>query len=175
MARDLGFLATAASLLIFGMVAVTHRNLFRAVIAFLGVLLSTAVLFLLLQAETVALVQVMVYIGGVMIFLLYGVLLTSELGGNMPHGSLSVRLSAVAGCAALAALLLTGIWTSHFPQQDTAAGPIADLKGVGLRLLDAGGDGFLLPFELVSVLLLAALLAAIAMARKDRDSTEDAA
>ena len=168
MIRELGFFATAAALLIFGMVAVTHRNLFRAVIAFLGVLLSTAVLFLLLQAETVALVQVMVYIGGVMIFLLYGVLLTSELGGNMLHHSKSIRLSALAGCLILAALLLAGIWTSHFPQQDTAA-PIADLKGIGLRLLDAGPEGFLFPFELVSVLLLAALLAAIAMARKDQE------
>ncbi len=174
--RDVGFYLSAAGMLSCGLAAVTLRDLFKTVMAFLGLLLFTAVLFLVLEAETVALVQVMVYIGGVMIFLLYGVLLTSELGGKTVPCSGAQRIAALVGCASLATLLILAIWALPLPvaaalvstreaPPTVAFAPIADLGSIGMRLLDPGPEGFLLPFELISVLLLGAAVGAIALTR----------
>lgn len=173
--RDAFFYALCAALLGLAGVTVLARNLFRAALALLGVLLCTAVLFMLLRAEMVALVQVMVYIGGIMIFVLYAVLLTSELGGRMP-GPSPVKIAASVFCAALA-FGVVGALASRAGRADSGAsadgaapGPdnIASLKALGLRLLDPGPDGFLIPFELISLVLLAAMVGAIAIARDDK-------
>lgn len=170
--RDLFFYGTGGVLLALALLTVTARNLFRAALSLLGVLWCTAMLFLLLKAEMVALVQVMVYIGGIMIFVLYAVLLTSELGGRMPKPSLSKLIGG--GIAALAFLaMLAGIsrWAARStvdivgPGAQPPVGNIASLKAIGLRLLDPGPDGFLVPFEIISVVLLAAMVGAIAIAR----------
>ncbi len=174
-------------------ITVLARNLFRAALGLLGVLVGTAALFLLLQAEMVALVQVMVYIGGIMIFVLYAVLLTSELGGKMPGPSplkwvfgLAVAGTALAflvdlvhkaHCTLAASLMpaadgandaATGAVNAAASSGATAvSGGVASMHSLGLRLLDAGPNGFLVPFELISVLLLAAMVGAIALARHD--------
>ncbi len=183
--RDAFFYALCALLLGLAVLTVAAGNLFRAALALLGVLLCTAVLFLLLQAEMAALAQVMVYIGGIMIFVLYAVLLTSELGGRMPAPSpvkmlLGVAVAAVAlgflaglaqktgaGAAAARARMHAESATkeSAASSADAEAGVnIASLKTLGQKLLDP--KGFLIPFELISVLLLAAMVGAIAVARQ---------
>jgi NADH-quinone oxidoreductase subunit J len=188
--RDIFFYALCAALLGLAGMTVLARNLFRSALSLLGVLLCTAILFVLLQAEMVALVQVMVYIGGIMIFVLYAVLLTSELGGRMASASplkigLAVVVAAVSlgslGCLAKragaageapAASLMVPAGT-----EPSASAPgelsgavipsrnIASLKTLGALFLDP--KGFLIPFELISVLLLAAMVGAIAVARDE--------
>lgn len=162
--RDAFFYALCAAMLGLAFVAATARNLFRASLGLLGVLLGTASLFLLLQAELAALAQIMVYIGGILIFVLYAVLLTSELGGRM--ASPSPAKIAVALAASLAAFGGLGrlAWGAAAPGR-IPDGPIAALKPIGARLLSTGPGGFLVPFELVSLLLLAALVGAVAVAR----------
>jgi NADH-quinone oxidoreductase subunit J len=169
--KDAFFYALCAVLLGLAGATVLARNLFRSALALLGVLLCTAILFLLLQAEMVALVQVMVYIGGIMIFVLYAVLLTSELGGRMASPSpLKIAAAVVVGAVAFGALgsLAFKAAAPHRPVAVTdlpgdGARNIASMKTLGERLLDP--DGFLVPFELISVLLLAAMVGAIAVAR----------
>jgi NADH-quinone oxidoreductase subunit J len=171
--RDLFFYGISAALVGLAGITVLARNLFRAALALLGVLLCTAVLFILLQAELVALVQVMVYIGGIMIFVLYAVLLTSELGGRMP-GPSGLK---VGGAGIAAALVLTMLltWAGNARGGSTAAEAaaqagvnIASVRSLGQRLLDPGPQGFLVPFELISVVLLAAMVGAIAIARSGK-------
>ncbi|MDQ3000436.1 MAG: NADH-quinone oxidoreductase subunit J [Fibrobacterota bacterium] len=162
--RDFFFYALCAALLGLAGFTVLGRNLFRSALSLLGVLLCTAILFLLLNAEMVALVQVMVYIGGIMIFVLYAVLLTSDLGGRMASPSPLKIIIAIAvaslsfGCLALLATKAVSAGTNP----DGA--PIASIATLGLRLLDP--KGFLIPFELISVLLLSAMVGAIAIARE---------
>jgi NADH-quinone oxidoreductase subunit J len=179
--RDLLFYAIGAALLGLALVTVTARNLFRAALGLLGVLWCTAMLFLLLKAEMVALVQVMVYIGGIMIFVLYAVLLTSELGGKMPRPSWArVGGGLAAGAVFVSMLFALARWSREAtvdivgpgaPAQQTN---IAPLKGLGLRLLDPGPHGFLVPFELISVVLLAAMVGAIAIARQGKEALRPA-
>jgi NADH-quinone oxidoreductase subunit J len=174
--RDLFFYALCGAMLGLAAVTVLARNLFRASLGLLGVLLGTAALFLLLKAEMSALVQVMVYIGGILIFVLYAVLLTSELGGRMSGPSPAKVAMAAAAAVAAFAYLGRLAWSAASPNEHDAsavAAPIAALKPLGARLLDPGPGGFLVPFELISALLLAALVGAIAVARAGRpDRTE---
>jgi NADH-quinone oxidoreductase subunit J len=188
--RDFFFYALCAALLGLAGMTVLARNLFRSALALLGVLLCTAILFLLLQAEMVALVQVMVYIGGIMIFVLYAVLLTSELGGRMASASpLKIATAAIVAAVALGSLgclaaragaaggaesgrfadpEITGDFDGEPGKLPGAAAPstnIASLKTLGALFLDP--KGFLIPFELISVLLLAAMVGAIAVARDE--------
>jgi NADH-quinone oxidoreductase subunit J len=171
--RDVLFYAIGAALLGLALLTVTARNLFRSALALLGVLWCTAMLFILLKAEMVALVQVMVYIGGIMIFVLYAVLLTSELGGRMPKPSLArIGGGLAAGLAFFSMLFGLALWSREAtveivgPGATVQPGNIASLKGLGLRLLDPGAQGFLVPFELISVVLLASMVGAIAIARQ---------
>jgi NADH-quinone oxidoreductase subunit J len=196
--KDLFFYALCAVLLGLAGATVLARNLFRSALALLGVLLCTAVLFLLLQAEMVALVQVMVYIGGIMIFVLYAVLLTSELGGRMASPSplkigMAVIVAAVAlgslGCLAKRAgdsaasqvangsldgsegMMDAGVDVGAVLAGRQEASPnIASMKNLGERLLDP--KGFLIAFELISVLLLAAMVGAIAVARDGKGGAQ---
>ena len=170
--RDLFFYGVGAALLGLALLAVAARNLFRSALALLGVLWCTAMLFILLKAEMVALVQVMVYIGGIMIFVLYAVLLTSELGGKMPRPAAIRYVSGAAAATLFLGFLLSlSRWVAGHtvevvgPGAEAPIGNIASLKDLGLRLLDPGPDGFLVPFEIISVVLLSAMVGAIAIAR----------
>jgi NADH-quinone oxidoreductase subunit J len=169
--RDLFFYALCAAMLGLAAVTVLARNLFRASLGLLGVLLGTAALFLLLKAEMSALVQVMVYIGGILIFVLYAVLLTSELGGRMSGPSPAKVAMAAAAAVAAFAYLGRLAWSAASPNEHDAsavAAPHAAHNPQG-----APQRGFLVPFELISALLLAALVGAIAVARAGRpDRTE---
>lgn len=168
--RDVFFYALCAVLLGLAVATVLARNLFRSALSLLGVLLCTAILFLLLQAEMVALVQVMVYIGGIMIFVLYAVLLTSELAGRMASPS-PLKIGLALGVSAIALGSLGGLAkrigaSADYPGATMASDAtvnIASMKTLGALLLDP--KGFLIPFELISVLLLAAMVGAIAVAR----------
>ncbi len=165
--RDLFFYGVCSVLLGLAMLTVAASNLFRAALSLLGVLFCTAILFILLQAELVALVQVMVYIGGILIFVLYAVLLTSELGGKMPSPARPKAWAAL-GLSLATLAVLAGVSRGTGPSSESAQGNIAAVKSLGLRLLDPGPNGFLVPFELISVLLLAAMVGAIAIARQGR-------
>lgn len=158
------FYALAAAMLGFAAVTVLARNLFRAALGLLGVLWCTAILFVALRAEMVALVQVMVYIGGIMIFVLYAVLLTSELGGRMA-GPSTFKAGGALVAAGTAAAVIAGFAKRAGVTDTLRSGNVAALKSLGVRLLDPGPLGFLVPFELISVLLLAAMVGAIAVAR----------
>jgi len=162
------FYCLGAVLLIFAGFTVLSKNLFRSVLAFLGVILCTAVLFISLRAEMVALAQLMVYVGGILIFVLYAVFLTSELGGRMPGPGQRRTFIAIAAAMFSLAVLLGLAWRFYAPAvgDQPVESNIASMKSLGLRLLNAGPDGFLIPFELISVLLLAAMVGAIAVAKQ---------
>jgi NADH-quinone oxidoreductase subunit J len=131
---------------------------------------------------------VMVYIGGIMIFVLYAVLLTSELAGRMSSPSplkigLALMVAAIAmgslgglakrvGSSAGSPCLTADCGPAESGNPDVApARNIASMKTLGALMLDP--KGFLIPFELVSVLLLAAMVGAIAVARGEKGEKID--
>lgn len=151
-----------AALIVFAAVRlVTTRNLVHGALYLLAVLAGAAILFLLFLAEFVAWVQVLVYIGAVVVLLLFGLMLTRAPIGNMALDSQTRPLAAVVSLA-IFAITSTVVWRTfkgqkiHFSKPDTVA-----------TLGQAIFSRYVLPFEIVSVVLLAALVGAVVLARKE--------
>lgn len=138
------------------------RNVVHAAFALLLVLLGVAGLYALAGADLLAVLQILLYVGGVVVLLLFAVMLTSRMGDPAVAGRALSPVRAVLGVVALAALLGYGlIVATRWPEVEgsRAASTTAD---VGAAFL---GD-YLLPFEVSSVLLLAAIVGAVVIARR---------
>ena len=151
-----------AALIVFAAVRlVTTRNLVHGALYLLAVLAGAAILFLLFLAEFVAWVQVLVYIGAVVVLLLFGLMLTRAPIGNMALDSQTRPLAAVVSLA-IFGITSTIIWktfkgqTIHFAKPNT-------IDTLGQAIFTR----YVLPFEIVSVVLLAALVGAVVLARKE--------
>ena len=160
-AAKAAFYVVAAGTLAGAWAAVAARNLFRAALGLAVALFGVALLYLFLEAEFLAVVQILVYVGAILTLLVFGVMLTSRIADpavsrwNRQAG-LTLALTAVLGLG-LAHLLAHGPWTVR------AGTEPVKLPVLGHTLLSS----YLLPFELLSVLLLGALVGAIFIARKD--------
>ena len=141
---------------------VTTQNVVRAALFLAIVLAGAAALYILLAAEFVAWVQVLVYIGAVVVLLLFGVMLTRAPIGREGDLDNDQRL-----LAALVALFLLGalgaVLLAAFGSDKAGDFAIRRTGEVGDSIF---GD-FVIPFEVASVLLLSALVGAVALARRD--------
>ena len=151
-----------AALIVFAAVRlVTTRNLVHGALYLLAVLAGAAILFLLFLAEFVAWVQVLVYIGAVVVLLLFGLMLTRAPIGNMALDSQTRPLAAVVSLV-IFAITSSIVWKTfkgqrvHFSQPGT-------ISTLGQAIFSR----YVLPFEIVSVVLLAALVGAVVLARKE--------
>ena len=166
------FWVFGALILLCGLLTVTLKNLLHAAIALMGCLFTTGALFLLMHEEFIALMQVMVYIGGVVIFIVYAILLTTDLGERY-LAPVRGRM-AVAGMAAIALVvaLVVVVMPAAIGEREAVASSTT-IETIGIRLLDAGATGFLVPFEVISLLLLSALVGASVIARRGEDETAE--
>ncbi len=141
---------------------VTTQNVVRAALFLAIVLAGAAALYILLAAEFVAWVQVLVYIGAVVVLLLFGVMLTRAPIGKEGDLDNDQRL-----LSALVALFLLGalgaVLLDAFGDDKVEDITIRRTGEVGDSIFGA----FVIPFEVASVLLLAALVGAVALARRD--------
>ncbi len=141
---------------------VTTQNVVRAALFLAIVLAGAAALYILLAAEFVAWVQVLVYIGAVVVLLLFGVMLTRAPIGREPDLDNDQRL-----LSALVALFLLGaigaVLLDAFGDNKVEDITIRRTAEVGDSIFGA----YVIPFELASVLLLSALVGAVALARRD--------
>ena len=163
---------TVAQNVVFGILAVvmvaaafrlvTTQNVVRAALFLAIVLAGAAGLYILLAAEFVAWVQVLVYIGAVVVLLLFGVMLTRAPIGRDADLDNEQRL-----LGALVALFLFGslgaVLLDAFGDQEVGTVAIRRTAEVSDSIF---GD-YVIPFEVSSVLLLAALVGAVALARRD--------
>ncbi len=167
---QLVFILAAAVTLGSAVMVVTTRLMLRAALWLVLALFGVAMLFALLQAGFFAVVQVVVYIGAIAILVIFAVMLTravlQDTGPQVNRGWWAALLAALGVFAGLAYLLLNwqGIGTSL---GELSAGEAANLvPNLGQALVST--DAFVLPFEVASVLLLAALIGAIYIAREKR-------
>ncbi len=147
---------------------VTSRNVVHAALYLVATLAGTAVLFLLLSAEFVAWVLVLVYIGAVIVLFLFGIMIT-----RAPIGYDATLDNDHRGVAAVVsgALFLLLSWVSIDFFGSTALKDVGDPTATDL-LGESILGRFVLPFEIVSFVLLAALIGGITVARKDATPLE---
>jgi NADH-quinone oxidoreductase subunit J len=164
----IGFYLLMALAVIAGVVLVTSRNLLHAVLALGVASLAIAGVMLTLGAEFLAFVLVLVYVGAVVVLGVFAVMLTGHF--DRPTLPPSNELKTVAGLVSLAlTALLCGVALVQ-PPAAAAATPPLTVQALGALLL----TDFVLPFELVSVLLLAALLGALVIARRQETNPQEA-
>jgi NADH-quinone oxidoreductase subunit J len=160
------FYVLGAAAVVMALVVVNAQRLLRAAVCLMGVLFTTAGLYVMLGAEFLAGVQVLVYVGGIVVLIAFAIMLThsSDLQADRP--SLVRRALAALGSLGFLAVTLFVLQTSQFPIAQ-ATKPIPDnTAAIGRQLLDSGPGGYVLPFEVISLLLLAAVLGGIVAARK---------
>jgi len=164
-ASQIIFYIIAAVIIGGGILAVTSRKIFRAAIYLLFSLLGIASLYFYLNYEFIAAVQIVVYVGGIVVLIIFSVFLTHASGDEMQKPVLWRAL--FSGLAAVFATALTLLYiTEHtfIPTANAAVAP--SVKNIGLQMLSTTQYGYILPFEVVSMLLLAALVGCIVIAIK---------
>ena len=158
------FYIISAVILGCGMLAVFSRKIFRSAIYLLGSLVGISGLYFWLEVEFIAAVQIVVYVGGIVVLIIFSIFLTQQSGKEMPATSVSRTFYSFLACLlgfSLAALLIHrhgfASTREHF---DTG------VSRIGTQMLHTGEGGYVLPFEVVSVLLLAAMIGCIVIALK---------
>jgi NADH-quinone oxidoreductase subunit J len=138
------------------------NNIVYSAFALMGTLMGAAGLFVLLAADFVAVVQVLVYVGGILVLTLFAVMLTHRVGDVRISNRSIGQGSGVAIVGAVAALLTVAIFRTDWPVQELSA-PVPTTAGIGHAFLQE----YVLPFELASLVLLAALVGAVVLSRKE--------
>ena len=161
---DLIFYAVAALTVACAAYAVFSRNIVRAVFSLLGTFLGVAGLYAMLAADFVAVVQLMVYVGGILVLMIFAVMLTSRIESASRSNPLGKPLNIVAGLllGAVVASMLIGVALQAPWLQTGAATYAPTTAGLGEALLSVA----LLPFELLSVVLLGVVIGAVVVARR---------
>ena len=142
---------------------VTLRNLFHSALAMILALFSIAGVYVLLEAEFLAVVQVLVYVGAIAMLILFGIMLTRDIVGRATPIQNRQWPLALAVSAGLLAVLAVGLVRAVWTQAGMAALP--DVADLGLALVGP----YALPFEVASVLLLVAMVGALIIAREARE------
>jgi NADH-quinone oxidoreductase subunit J len=162
-AQNVGFGIIAAAMVVGALKVVTSRNVVHAALSLVLVLGGAAAQYLLLAAEFVAVTQVLVYVGAVMVLFLFGVMLTrAKLGadGDLDNGGFRIGIPvALLMLGVMAYVLIAGFEDARLPQ----GGGQVRVQTVS----DSIFGPYLLPFWALSFVLLAAVIGAIVLARKD--------
>ncbi len=163
--NQLMFFIFAVMIVIFSILTVTSRRILRSAVFLLFVLVSTSGLYFMLNYQFMAAVQLTLYAGGIVVLIIFSILLTSHI--NMKFEPVGWKKSLFSALAAItgAILCITTILDFQFSATSQAAAEV-NMKLIGSSLLKTGENGFVLPFEVISVLLIAAMVAAIAIAKK---------
>jgi NADH-quinone oxidoreductase subunit J len=149
-----------------GIMSVVSRRILRAATYLLFVLIATAGFYLLLNYHFLAAVQISVYVGGILVLFVFSIFLTSQVGEKMPDAKRSRKvvglIISVFGAAFCSFILLT----QNYPYAEQVATSEIDMHAIGQSLMGTERFGYLLPFEAISILLLACIIGGILIARK---------
>lgn len=160
---EIAFVLVGVATLAAAVVSVTTRQLVHAALWLVVALGGVAVEYLLLTAEFIAWVQVLIYVGSVVVLVLFGLMLTKAPIGRSPDADSGNRLAALTVAAAAAGTL---VWVVVDAFRATWIDVDGDAQGSTKVTGQILFRHWVLPFEALSVLLLAALVGAIVLSRK---------
>jgi NADH-quinone oxidoreductase subunit J len=165
MGTQIMFYLLSAIIVIFSLMAVTSRKVMRATIYLLFVLLATGGIYFLINYNFMGGVQLIVYAGGIVALIIFAVMLTHKIGEEIPA---SPRYKVISGALlSLAGAIVTIYIIMKHPFKLATEDKGQDVKEVGRQLLNLGEGGYVLPFEVISILLLASMIAAIVVAKRE--------
>ena len=152
-------------IIVFSILTVTSRKILRSAVYLLFVLVSTAGLYFMLNYQFLAAVQLTLYAGGIVVLIIFSILLTSHI--NQKFEPVGWKKNLFSALAAISGAFLSIITILDYKfSATTEAAKEVDMHLIGKSLLSVGYDGYVLPFEVISILLLAAMVAAVVIAKK---------
>ena len=159
------FYIISVIILVFSVLTVTTTKILRAAVYLLFTLVATAAFYFMMEYNFLAAVQLTVYAGGIVVLIIFSILLTHQI--NLDLKKINPVKKITSALVALFGFVLIGniIYTHTFKSTSSV---IADtsVNEIGRILLNYGDGGYILPFEVISVLLLAAMIGAIIIAKK---------
>lgn len=143
---------------------VFSKNIVRSAFSLLFTFFGVAGLYVLLMADFLAITQLMIYVGGILVLVIFGVMLTShQINVDAKTGTIQT-LPAVLIVAAIAGTLVGMFWSTDWPRFGSLPETSSSGKNIGEMLMTS----YLLPFEIASIVLLVALIGAAMIARREK-------
>ena len=163
-ASQIIFYILSAFILGTALLSVTARKIFRSAIWLLFSLIGIAGFYFWLQVEFIAAVQIVVYVGGIVVLIIFSIFLTQQAGREMPRPPILRSIASILAVLFGFALSYFLIYKNDFKAGDK---PFDwSVNKIGTQMLETGEDGYALPFEVVTILLLAAMVGCIVIAIK---------
>lgn len=166
MAEQIIFYILAFFIVFCSVMSVVSQKIIHAAVFLLFVLLGSAALYLMLDYHFLMAVQIAVYAGGVMVLFIFAILLTNQPGliikREKPIRVFLAGILSLFGLAVCGHLIFYNVWKMY----KYVAQPELDMHQVGLQLMGTNKFEYLLPFEAISVLLLACIIGGLLIARK---------
>lgn len=164
------YFVAAIALIVFSVMAVTTRRILRSATYLLFVLIGTAIFYFQLGYQFLGAVQIAVYAGGIMVLFVFAILLTSKPGDKAPTTAHHRKVVGIICSLVGAAVLCWALFNMPVLDQQTTLKSICtypiDMHTLGNAMVRTGKFQYLLPFEAVSVLLLACIIGGVTVARK---------
>jgi NADH-quinone oxidoreductase subunit J len=166
------FYLLAALTLVCGVLSVSTRQIFRAAIYLLFTLIGIAGIYFWLNFQFIAAVQIVVYVGGIVVLIIFSIFLTQQAGEKLPKQKIQRKIfSALAVFCGFGLTMLQVSQHQFYLSADTPVEPSVFNIGKTMMLVDQGG--YALPFEVISMLLLAAMIGCIVIAMREKPKTEN--
>ena len=157
------FYILAVVIIGFAVASVSSRKMLRSVIYLLFVLCGIAGLYFLIDYNFLAAIQLTVYAGGIIVLIIFSVLLVHHIEMELEVAKLSKRILTSIVCLLGLSVFLYTIYNHNFNVIENSN--TTTTEDIGLKLLSYEAGGFILPFEVISILLLAAMIGAIVIAK----------
>ena len=161
------YVIIALTIIVFSVLAVTTKKILRSATYLLFVLLATAAIYFQMDYEFLGATQIAVYAGGIVVLFVFAIMLTHKPGEDAAPLTSNKRILGLTACGL--GVILCGIALFGFAKFASKSLPSMDdftIDKLGQALLSTDKFGYLLPFEAVSVLLLACIIGGVVIARK---------
>ena len=163
--QDAVFLATGGVIILCSFLVMNTKNIFRAALLLVVSFLGVAALFITLRAEFLGVIQILVYVGAIAILIIFGIMMTRD----SHQGNLPARNSLFGAFVGIAVAVLIGITAVNTDWVLIQSDSLPQLEYITSNSPQVIGElmlnEFILPFEIVSVVLLAAIIGALAVVR----------
>ncbi|MFH6767707.1 NADH-quinone oxidoreductase subunit J [Gaetbulibacter aquiaggeris] len=168
------FYILSVIIIVFAVASVSSRKMLRSVIYLLFVLCGIAGIYFLIDYNFLAAIQLTVYAGGIIVLIIFSVLLVHHIEMELEMANPFRKVLTGLLCLLGLGVFLYTIYNNDFNVVENSL--TTSTADIGSKLLSYDAGGFILPFEIVSVLLLAAMIGAIVIAkgRKLTDKNEEA-
>ncbi len=157
------FYSLALIMIVFAIASVTSRKMLRSVIYLLFVLCGIAGIYFLIDYNFLAAIQLTVYAGGIIVLIIFSVILVHHIEMELEIAKISKQILVGLACLIGLSVFLTTIYSYEFDIVENSL--TTTTSDIGMKLLSYEAGGFILPFEVISVLLLAAMVGAIVIAK----------